>query len=142
MSVIASESLGEGIRRARTQRGWSLAEVARRSGLSRAYIGALELGKGKRPGADAVRRLEDVLGPLGGGVYAITSPSGIPEGLAALARSRRLPQSEVRLLAALRVRGTSPQSAQRWRFIYDALVASEAFDESAPVEEEIRGDPD
>jgi transcriptional regulator with XRE-family HTH domain len=99
--------------------------VSRRTGLSRAYINALELGRGKRPGADALRRLEDALGPLG-------SPGGenlaVPPGLRSIARERHIPESEVRMLASLRVRGIQPRSEERWRFIYDALVTSEAMD--------------
>lgn len=119
------ESLGGRIQTRRAERGWSLAEVSRRTGLSRAYINALELGKGKRPGADAIRRLEDVLGPLSDGDHDVGQ---IPEGLAVLARERNLPTSEIRLLAGLRVRGTQPTSPDRWRFIYDAIVASESMD--------------
>ena len=60
----AGAELATKILAARTKHGWSLAEVARRTGLSRAYINALEHGRSRRPGADALRRLEDVLGPL------------------------------------------------------------------------------
>jgi transcriptional regulator with XRE-family HTH domain len=118
--------LGERIRQARSARGWSLTEAARRTGLSRAYINALELGKGKRPGADAVRRLEDVFGPLTPAPEL--PPHDLPPGLRLLGEERRLPASELRLLAGLRIRGQQPQSVDRWRFIYDALVASESFD--------------
>jgi transcriptional regulator with XRE-family HTH domain len=109
---------------ARTRRGWSLAEVARRTGLSRAYINALEHGKSRRPGADAIRRLEDVLGPL------VSPPvfDHLPGGLERLARERNLPASEIRALASLRIAGRQPVSSERWRFIYDALIASEAMD--------------
>jgi transcriptional regulator with XRE-family HTH domain len=110
---------------ARSKRGWSLAEVSRRTGLSRAYINALEHGKSRRPGADALRRLEDVLGPLV--IHRVLQD--VPSGLAHLAADRNLPASEVRVLASLRVAGRQPVSQERWRFIYDALVASEAMDD-------------
>jgi transcriptional regulator with XRE-family HTH domain len=112
---------------ARAKHGWSLAEVARRTGLSRAYINALEHGKSRRPGADAIRRLEDVLGPL------VSPPvlDHLPGGLERLARDRNLPASEIRALASLRIAGRQPVSSERWRFIYDALIASEAMDSAA-----------
>lgn len=124
MQTDAGRELGARIRAARSERGWSLAEVAGRTGLSRAYINALEHDRSRRPGADALRRLEDVLGPL------VTPPrlEGVPHGLARLARDRNLPSSEVQALASLRVGGRQPASPERWRFIYDALVASETMD--------------
>lgn len=114
------------LREAREKLGWSLSEAAGRTGLSRAYINTLERGRGKRPGADAVRRLEDVFGPL------LTPDdrdfAGAPPGLRELARERHLPEAEVRVLAGLRIRGRQPMSKERWRFIYDALLASEQMD--------------
>lgn len=128
LSSIEAEELGTRIREARAERGWSLAEVARRTGLSRAYINALERGKGRRPGAETIRSLEDVLGRL-----TTAKPgelSDLPAGLQELAAERNLPASEVRVLASLQIRGRQPESLERWRFIYDALVASESIDGS------------
>jgi transcriptional regulator with XRE-family HTH domain len=130
-------AFGQRIKEARTRLGWSLAEVARRSGLSRGYINALELGRSKRPGADALRRLEDVLGPLR--PVPQSDLAAVPPGLSALARERQLPEPEVRMLASLQIRGRQPQSKERWRFIYDALVASEAIDQTA--EHDLRNQP-
>lgn len=110
----------------RKQLGWSFAEVANRTGLSRAYIHALERGRTKRPGADAVRRLEEVLGPL---MPTSSAPADIPPGLAQIAQDRAIPASELRVLANLRIRGQQPKSADRWRFIYDALLASESIED-------------
>lgn len=129
LSSIESEELGRRIRDARTERGWSLAEVSRRTGLSRAYINALERGKGRRPGADTIRRLEDVLGRVSTAEPA--SLGELPVGLQQLAVERNLPASEIQVLAGLQVRGRQPESLERWRFIYDALVASESIDGAA-----------
>lgn len=125
-----ADAFAERLREARTRLGWALSEAAERTGLSRAYINALERGRGKRPGADVVRRLEDVFGPL-------RTPEdrdlvSAPPGLRALARERHLPEAEVRVLAGLRIRGRRPMSEERWRFIYDALVASEQMDIKDP----------
>ena len=60
----------------------------------------------------------------------------MPAGLRTLASERRLPTSQVRVLAELRVRGLQPESAARWRFIYDALVASEAMEALTSNEDE------
>jgi hypothetical protein len=55
-------------------------------------------------------------------------PADIPDGLRRVAEERRIPTSEVQVLAGLRVAGKAPVSAQRWRFIYDAILASESLD--------------
>jgi transcriptional regulator with XRE-family HTH domain len=122
-----ADSLGSRIQGARSERGWSLAEVARRTGLSRAYINAIENGRSKRPGADAIRRLEEALGPLL--VDHSHHALEVPPGLKSLAKSRSLSAGEVQILANLRVRGDQPQTEARWRFIYDALVASESLED-------------
>ena len=100
--------------------------MARRTGLSRAYISALENGHSKRPGADAIRRLEEAVGPLV--AHGVGRSIDVPPGLESLAKSRALSAGEVQILAGLRVRGDQPQTEERWRFIYDALVASEGLD--------------
>ncbi len=125
-STDGSHDLARRLKEARARVGWSLSETADRTGLSRAYISALERGRGKRPGADAIRRLEDVFGPL----RSINQQPvrTAPPGLQALARERRIPPSEVRMLAGLRIRGQQPVTKERWRFIYDALLASEQMD--------------
>lgn len=133
MMTPAGEELAGRVREARSRRGWSLADVAGRTGLSRGYISALEHGRARRLGADALRRLEDVLGPLAD----VDLPAAIPPGLATLARDRRLPVSEVRTLASIRIGGRQPASQERWRFIYDALVASEAMDGAHVVEPQL-----
>lgn len=121
----AGAELGKRVVEARSRKSWSLAEVSRRTGLSRAYINAIEHGRTRRPGADALRRLEDVLGPL---LQDPSVPAEIPDGLRRLAEERRIPTSEIQVLAGLRVAGKAPVSTQRWRFIYDAILASESLD--------------
>jgi transcriptional regulator with XRE-family HTH domain len=120
------EDLAGNLREARRRSGFTLSQAAQRTGLSRAYISALERGAGKRPGADVVRRLEDLFGPLTPGRKE--EPAEVPPGLAEFARERALPPAEIRMLAGIRVRGAQPISSARWGFIYDALVASETMD--------------
>lgn len=106
---------------------WSLADLAARTGLSRAYLSALERGRSKRPGAETIRRLEGALGSL---TSNAALPADAPPGLAALAMEHHLTDEDVALFSALKVRGRQPQSRERWSFIYQALLASEAMDDS------------
>jgi transcriptional regulator with XRE-family HTH domain len=124
-----STAWGERIHERRQALRWSLADLAKQTGLSRAYLSALERGRSKRPSAETVKRLEASLGPL-----TRVEPSVEPSpGLAALAAEQGLPTQDVADLAGLRIRGRQPQTKERWSFIYQALLASESIDEQPHV---------
>lgn len=130
MSTIEErEAWGDRIRQRRLELGWSLADVAEQTQLSRAYISAIERGRSTRPGADVVRRLEAALGLD----QPSDTPADTPAALAAVAEEYGLTNSEVESLAALRIRGRQPQTKQRWDFIYKALLASETLDSQPRV---------
>jgi transcriptional regulator with XRE-family HTH domain len=131
MSVMDdTQEWGRHLRQSRQARGWSLADVAERAQLSRAYISAIERGKSKRPGAEAVRRLESVLGIWKGN--GSEESQDMPAALASVAEEHGLSSSEVEALAGIRIRGRQPQTKQRWDFIFNALLASEALDNDVP----------
>lgn len=60
MLIASQKSLGDAIRAARKQADWSQHELARRSGLTRQSLVALEQGRGN-PTWDTILRLTDVL---------------------------------------------------------------------------------
>jgi transcriptional regulator with XRE-family HTH domain len=119
-----TQNWGVKLREARTAREWSLADLADRTGLSRAYISAIERGKSKRPGADVVRRLESALGIS---EIADDRPEP-PVALRLVGREHGLTADEIEALAAIRIDGKQPQTKQRWDFIFRALLASEPLD--------------
>lgn len=125
MSTV-QQDLGARLLERRTALGWSLADLSARTGLSRAYLSALERGRSKRPGAETVRRLEAALGAL---TSSSVVPADAPPGLAALAAEQNLTGEDVARLSAIKIRGRQPQSRERWSFIYQALLASEAMDD-------------
>lgn len=136
--------IAQALREARQRHGWTVREVAARTGVSAAYVNRLERGEVTRPGADVVRRLEDVIGPLAappqrserqpGAVArcerraAGPAPSVLPEGLRQLAEEQDLSAADVLALSALRFNGRQPRTIERWRAIHEALAASEEFD--------------
>jgi transcriptional regulator with XRE-family HTH domain len=125
----SNDTWGDRIRSRRQALRWSLADLAKQTGLSRAYISALERGRSKRPSAETVKRLEEALGPLTGLERSVEPPPG----LAALAAEQGLAEQDVADLASLRIRGRQPQTKERWSFIYQALLASESIDEEPYV---------
>lgn len=57
------EYLGQAIQALRKSKGWSLAKLEAKSGVSKAYIQKLESGeRGKRPGMEIVERIAAALG--------------------------------------------------------------------------------
>jgi transcriptional regulator with XRE-family HTH domain len=127
-------AIGQRIRKYRLEKGMSASKLAERAGISKSYLSELETGSGnhKRPSAETLYRIGKALGIAMSdllGVPFITSPaSETPPGLAEFARSRKLPESDVRMLSTIRFRGEVPRSAERWAFIYDAIKNSAAMD--------------
>ncbi len=46
------------------------------------------------------------------------------------AKERRLPRSDVEMLASIRFRGDPPRTSRRWAMIYDTIVTSRTLDET------------
>ncbi len=136
--------IAQGIRVAREHHGWTVRELAARTGVSAAYVNRLERGEVIRPGADVVRRLEDVIGPLAAPPQrsaarpgpasrrerraAGPTPSVLPEGLRQLAEEQGLSAADVVELSALRFNGRQPRTIERWRAVHEALAATEELD--------------
>jgi len=53
--------LGENVRQARSQKGWSQEELAHRSGLHRTYISGIERGR-RNPTVLILQQMADALG--------------------------------------------------------------------------------
>lgn len=87
--ALDMEAFGRALRRRREGLGLSKKKLARRAGLSDAYVGNLEGGAGKRPGIEAIARLaraldvstDDLVSDLG-----LPGPAVLPEDLASVYR--------------------------------------------------------
>lgn len=87
--ALDMEAFGRALRRRREGLGLSKKKLARRAGLSDAYVGNLEGGTGKRPGVEAIARLaralnvstDDLVSDLG-----LPAPTVLPEDLASVYR--------------------------------------------------------
>ena len=109
---IDLKRLGENIRYERQGRDWSLSDLAKRSGVSKAYISDLENGAGGRPNIQYIYRIAVALETtIDGLVNQSLRPTSkrkpqversdepLPPGLAELARSNKLGAQEVAMLA-------------------------------------------
>lgn len=133
---MGDKGLGERLKRYRKDLGMSQADLARKAKVSAAYISELESGLGRRPSGEILLRLADALEVtiaelLGHDIRPGDGDSPLPDpSLVEFAKERRLPKSDVTMLASIRFRGEPPKSVRRWAMIYDSIVASRSLDEA------------
>jgi transcriptional regulator with XRE-family HTH domain len=121
--------LGGRVRELREQKGLSLSELARQTGVSKGYLSQIERGDAINPSAQALYRIASVLGtsvaallgmPVGGAETEVV----ISDSLRAFAESNRLSDDEVAMLARVRYRGRQPRTQEDWRYLYESIKRS------------------
>ena len=133
MSDETGGSIGDRIRRYRHEAGLSLNQLATHAEVSKGYLWSLENEPDKRPSAETLYAIADVLGvtmsTLLGRRLLTEPPTGIPRSLREFADEKELPEKDVLMLAAIEFRGTRPQTRERWEHIYNAIRMSQTLDE-------------
>lgn len=129
------ETVGQRIRRYRTEKGMSLNALAVETEIAKSYLWSLENEEtATRPSADSLYKIAKALGvtmsALLGRELLTDAPRGVPPGLAEFAEEHRLPDSDVRMLAAIQFRGERPQTKERWAYIYNAIRMSRGMDDA------------
>ncbi len=128
--------IGDRLKEYRKSLGLSQADLARKSSVSAAYVSELESGLGKRPSGEILLRLANALEVtiadlLGQDIRPGDGDPPVPDpSLLEFARERRLPRSDVEMLASIRFRGDPPRTSRRWAMIYDTIVTSRTLDET------------
>jgi transcriptional regulator with XRE-family HTH domain len=132
-----AETLGQRIRRYRQEAGLTPAQLAERAGVSKSYVSSLESeSEERKPSAEIVYELAKALGVamsdlLGRPILTIPRAHRTAE-LLEFATEYRLPEADIEMLASIEFRGERPRTVNRWRFIYDAIKASQSIDRGAP----------
>jgi transcriptional regulator with XRE-family HTH domain len=127
--------LGHQVRLRRKSKGWSLSDLAKESGVSKAYISDVENGAAGRPNIQYVYSLAVALGVSLDGLLRDTvrkpletGPKAkieeLPPGLAKLQAEEKLTDDEVRALAGVSFRGERPTDEKGWRFLFEAIKMS------------------
>ena len=133
---MSENAVGDRLKEYRKSLGMSQADLARKSNVSAAYVSELESGLGKRPSGEILLRLANALEVtiadlLGQDIRPGDGAPPVPDPrLLAFARERRLPRSDVEMLASIRFRGDPPRTSRRWGMIYDTIVTSRTLDET------------
>lgn len=132
ISKIDFTKLGEKVRFLRQGRGWSLVDLANRSGVSKAYLSDLENGTAGKPNIQYMYAitvaLELTLDELL--LNATTRPprrkekrgsEDLPPGLAQLQQQLKLSDEDVEMLAQVNFRGNRPKDVDGWRFLWETI---------------------
>jgi len=135
---IDLKKLGAKVRFLRQGRGWSLADLAEKSGVSKAYISDLENGLAGKPNIQYMfnvavaleATLDELLKDATGKEHRAKkrrSPDELPPGLAelqqelSLSPETALSDDDVDRLAQVNFRGNRPRDKEGWRFVLQAI---------------------
>lgn len=123
--------LGQTIRTFRLGKGWSLSDLAVKSGISKAYISDLENGSAGKPNIQYVYGVATALGVTLDELLGDSKPTthhrqkrkteDLPPGLIELQRDLDLTAEDVEMLAQVNFRGHRPRDKEGWRFLLEAL---------------------
>jgi transcriptional regulator with XRE-family HTH domain len=128
---IDFKKLGHTIRFLRQGKGWTLTDLAGKSGLSKAYLSDLENGLAGKPNIQYVfavaraldttldRLLRDAAPPLR--APKAESNSDLPPGLAELKKEMGLSDEDTEILATVNFRGNRPRDKEGWRYLLETL---------------------
>jgi len=129
---IDLSQLGHQIRFLRNGKGWSLGDLAKESGLSKAYISDLENASAGKPNIQYIYAvavalgvtLSELLEESGARTASArtrTRESDLPKGLRDLQRELNLSDDDVEKLAQVSFRGNRPRDKEGWRFLIETL---------------------
>ncbi len=132
-STIDLLRLGHKIRFLRKGKGWSLGDLAEKSGVSKAYLSDLENGGAGKPNIQYIynvaRALDTNLNEL---LHETTENrkwvhdsrkehSELPAGLKDLQQELNLSDEDARELATVNFRGQRPRDKEGWRFLLETI---------------------
>lgn len=131
-TLIDLKKLGATIRFLRQGKGWALADLALKSGVSKAYISDLENGVAGKPNIQYVFNvasaldvtLDNLLRDATGKEHRSRkkrSAEDLPPGLGELQRELELSDDETEMLAQVNFRGNRPKDKDGWRFVLQAI---------------------
>jgi len=127
---IDLKKLGEKVRFLRQGRGWTLSDLAEKSGVSKAYISDLENAAAGKPNIQYIYSIAVALDVTLDDLLRDTTPNeprrkrvieDLPPGLRELQMEMNLSDSDVETLAQVNFRGTRPKDMEGWRFLLEAI---------------------
>jgi transcriptional regulator with XRE-family HTH domain len=128
--LAGSTSVGERIRRLMDERGMTLSDLHRASGVAKGYLSELlspEKRDHRNPSAETLYEIGQALGVSVGDLLGKTLPSpddvrSWPPGLEDYVRGWGVPPEDARMLAGIRARGKTPTTPEEWRVIHHTIL--------------------
>ncbi|MBT4501414.1 MAG: helix-turn-helix transcriptional regulator [Gemmatimonadetes bacterium] len=126
--------IGDNIRKYREIQGLTLPDLATQAGVSKAFLWEIESGKSKRPGAEVLFKIAQVLGVTIAHLLGrepekteqnLIEPE-INDGLRAFIneckrRGNPLEADEIKSLSFVQLKGGRPTTKQQWALVYGML---------------------
>lgn len=131
-TIIDFGRLGHRIRFLRQGKAWSLADLADRSGVSKAYISDLENASAGKPNVQYVFSIAKALDTTLDGLLHESAPERhlsyqrergrqLPPGLIDLQQELKLTDEDIETLATVNFRGQRPKDKEGWRFLLQTI---------------------
>jgi transcriptional regulator with XRE-family HTH domain len=125
----AHMELAERIKKRMEEKGLTLADLARQTGVAKGYLWEILGSRAKRPSANTLYEIARVLGTsvadlLGRETSEQASPVQVAESLREFIDEEKLPEEDVRMLATINFRGNQPKTKDDWKFLYESIKRS------------------
>ncbi len=134
--LSGATTAGERMRRLLADRGMTLGDLHRQSGIAKGYLSELiNEGDGNRrkPSAETLYAIGIVLGASVADLLGKTRPaeemSSWPPGLADYVTASNIPPQEARMLAGISARGKTPATPEDWKAVHRMI---ERYSEGRP----------
>lgn len=120
-------TLGKRIRQRREEKGLTMSELCRLTGVQKGNLSKIESGGSLYPSVHTVLTLAQALGTTVEDLMGVPLQSGdipIPPALQEFIQRGRLPYVDMTMLAAICYRGKRPKTVRDWWFLYEAIKRS------------------
>jgi transcriptional regulator with XRE-family HTH domain len=127
--LSGATTVGERIQRLLEDRGMSLGDLHRESGIAKGYLSELvhetESSARRKPSAETLYKVGIALGAsvadLLGKTNAADDMASWPPGLADYVKANNVPPAEARMLAGISARGRTPTTAEDWKAVHRVI---------------------
>src|SRR6266700_5986831 len=123
--LAGATTVGERIRRLMQDRGMTLGDLNRQSGIAKGYLSELvneDEGSRRKPSAETLYAIGTVLGTSVADLLGKTRPAdemtSWPPGLAEYVQKGNVPPQEARMLAGISARGRTPATPEDWKAVH------------------------